>query len=210
MSTEQDTQRVSDAYRDIATETSPAGLDDKIMAMARQEARTRYGLARAWIRPVAWAATIGLSFAFILEMTYFSDDAPTVNAVLPARVDNDAYDEAEPAAPAPASKRTPATVVSAPEIKPSEPPALREAEERASEAAASYADDYSTADVARERATLRFDDTVDHCDTETRNDVDAWYRCVLDLRARGLEDAARAELDALREAFPDFREPASE
>ena len=36
MSTEQDTQRVSETYRDIATETSPASLDDKVMATAER------------------------------------------------------------------------------------------------------------------------------------------------------------------------------
>jgi hypothetical protein len=210
MSTEQDTRRVSETYREIATETSPASLDDKIMALARQEARTRYGLARAWIRPVAWAATIGLSFAFILEMTYFSDGAPPVDSALPARVDSDAGEKTEPAAPEPASKRAPATVVAAPEIKATEPPALREAEERASEAAASYADDYSAAESARSRGSLQFADTADHCDAEARDDVETWYRCVLTLREQGLEEAAQAELGALREAFPDFREPASE
>jgi hypothetical protein len=33
---------------------------------------------------------------------------------------------------------------------------------------------------------------------------------VLALREQGLEDAAAVELDALREAFPDFREPVPE
>ena len=214
MSTEQDTRRVSETYRDIAKETSPARLDDKVMAMARQEARTRYGLARAWIRPVAWAATIGLSFAFILEMTYFSDDAPPIDAVMPASTENDADRGAEPAAQAPALKRAPATLVTAPEIKASAAPALPEAEERAEEradeAAASYSEDIPAEPLRRERASLKLADTVEHCDAEDRKDADTWYRCVLELRDQGLADAARAELDALREAFPDFREPVSE
>ena len=168
MSTEQDTRRVSETYRDIATETSPANLDDKVMAMARQEARTRYGLARAWIRPVAWAATIGLSFAFILEMTYFSDDAPPIDTVMPASTENDADTGAEPASQAPALKRAPAALVTAPEIKASAAPTL-----------------------AILAALLI-------------------VAAVLELRDQGLADAAGAEFDALREAFPDFREPVSE
>ena len=210
MSKEQDTRAVSETYRDIATETSPANLDDKVMAMARQEARTRYGLARAWIRPVAWAATIGLSFAFILEMTYFSDDAPPVDAAAPARIDRDVAKEAEPATQAPAVKRAPAGVVAAPEIKANEMPALREDEERVDEAAASYAADSQAPQLRRERASLQMADTADHCDAEDRKDADSWYRCVLALREQGLEDAAMAEFDALREVFPDFREPVPE
>jgi hypothetical protein len=185
MSTEQDTRRVSDAYRDIAKEASPANLDDKVMAMARQEARTRYGLARAWIRPVAWAATIGLSFAFILEMTYFDDEAPAIDAGMPA-------------------------VVAAPEIKATAAPALREAEERADEAAASFAEDVPAERLSRERASVQQADTVEHCSAEDRKDAASWYRCVLALREQGLEDAARDELDALQDAFPDFREPLPE
>jgi hypothetical protein len=206
MSKEQDTQRVSETYRDIAKETSPANLDDKILAMARQEARTRYGLARAWIRPVAWAATIGLSFAFILEMTYFSDDAPPMDASVPASADGDA---APPAAP-PASKRAPATAVTAPEIKASEMPALREAEERAEQATAGYLEDAPAAELRMERASRQRADTIEHCSAEARKDADTWYRCVLALREQGLEEAAEAELGALREAFPNFREPVPE
>ena len=58
MNREPDVRRVSDAYRDIANEKTPADIDDRIMALARQEARTPYGRARSWVRPVAWAATI--------------------------------------------------------------------------------------------------------------------------------------------------------
>lgn len=210
MNSERDTRHVSETYRDVARETSPAQLDDKILAMARQEARTRYGLARAWVRPVAWAATIGLSFAFILEMTYFSDDAPPVDASLPASVDSDAVDDVEPASQAPAFKRAPAAIMAAPEIKANEMPALREAEERADAAAASYAEDVPASQLRMERTSARLADTVEHCDSEERRDADSWYRCVLALREQGLEEAADAELDALRDAFPDFREPVPE
>lgn len=220
MSSEKDTRRVSETYRGIAKETSPSNLDDRVMAMARDEARTRYGLARAWIRPVAWAATIGLSFAFILEMTYFGDTVPPVDEAvpvpvdeaLPAAVDDDANEagrEAEPAAEAPAFKQTLPSVVAAPEIRARQTPALREAEERA-DAAARYSADSPAEDPRSERASPEFATSADGCDAADRESADGWYRCVLALRAQGLEDAAEAELAALREAFPDFREPVSE
>ena len=41
--------RVSEAYQGLATETTPPELDRKILAMAA--GKSRYGLARAWIRP---------------------------------------------------------------------------------------------------------------------------------------------------------------
>ncbi len=210
MNSERDTRHVSEAYRDVARETSPAQLDDKVMAMARQEARTRYGLARAWIRPVAWAATIGLSFAFILEMTYFSGDAPAVDAGMPARTDIDAGDAADVDAQAPAFKRAPAAVVAAPEIKASEMPALQEAETPAEDATAGYDESLQATPSRSERISRQLTNSVEACDAEARKDALTWYRCVLALREQGLEDAAEAEFNALREAFPDFREPVPE
>jgi hypothetical protein len=71
--------RVSDAYREIAREETPAELDRKVLAMAAAEARAANGFPRTWFRPLAWAATVALSFAFILEISQV-DDAPTPRA----------------------------------------------------------------------------------------------------------------------------------
>jgi len=71
--------RVSDAYREMASEETPAELDRKVLAMAVAEARAANRLPRSWFRPLAWAATIALSFAFVLEMSQV-DDAPTTRA----------------------------------------------------------------------------------------------------------------------------------
>jgi hypothetical protein len=73
MTTDRDQERVSSAYRDLAQESSPAELDRRILDAAGRQGRSRYGIARAWMRPVAWAATIGLSFAILLEVTVFTD-----------------------------------------------------------------------------------------------------------------------------------------
>lgn len=210
MNTEHDTRRVSEVYRDVANETSPTKLDDRILEMARQEARTRYGLARTWIRPVAWAATIGLSFAFVLEMTYFGDQPGEIDAALPASVDSDAGETARPASQAPASKRLPSTVVAAPEISASSVAEPLEAEERIDSTAADIAEKRQASEPRRERMALERAAAADRCDAEQRQSADTWYRCVTALRDRGLEDAAEAELRDLREAFPDFREPVPE
>ena len=71
--------RVSEAYQGLATETTPPELDHKILAMAAQ-ARPRYGLARAWISPVAWAATIGLSLAIVLEISQLQHETRRIDA----------------------------------------------------------------------------------------------------------------------------------
>ena len=83
MTTEQNHNdpRVSEAYHDLATERTPPELDRNVLLMAAAGTRSRYGLARAWVRPVAWAATIGLSLAFVLEMSQLRDVAtPQVDA----------------------------------------------------------------------------------------------------------------------------------
>jgi hypothetical protein len=77
MTTDKDQERVSAAYRDLAKESPPPALDRRILAAASREGRSRYGAVRAWMRPVAWAATIGLSLAILLEITVFSDAPPS-------------------------------------------------------------------------------------------------------------------------------------
>ena len=73
--------RVSEEYRAIAKETTPPELDSKVLSMAANDVRPRVGLARAWFRPLAWAATIGLSLAFVLELSQLDEvNAPVVDA----------------------------------------------------------------------------------------------------------------------------------
>lgn len=129
--------RVSEAYQGLATETTPPELDRKILAMAA--GKSRYGRARAWIRPVAWAATIGLSLAIVLEISqltnrttpeFDADRVETLEEVLildeaPARENGENRLQREPAkrsdAPAPARLSMPAAKQA------SSPPAAGEA-----------------------------------------------------------------------------------
>ena len=60
--------RVTETYRELASEQAPRHLNERVLKMAAHS-RTPYGRARAWMRPAAWAATIGLSFAIVLELT---------------------------------------------------------------------------------------------------------------------------------------------
>ena len=60
---------VSQAYRDLADERTPEHLDRTILRVAAKEARPRYSRFVAWTRPMAWAATVLLSVALVLEVT---------------------------------------------------------------------------------------------------------------------------------------------
>ena len=76
MSDKRDNERVSKAYRDIASERPAAHLDARILQDARAAATPRYAHLRTWTRPLAWAATIGLSLAIVLQVT----EQPVVEA----------------------------------------------------------------------------------------------------------------------------------
>jgi len=88
---------VSATYRQLANETTPASLDEKVLHRAAALPRAGSSLGRAWMKPVAWAATIGLSLAIVLEMTQLPQAPLDIDAVTPP-----APTDARPA-PAPAS-----------------------------------------------------------------------------------------------------------
>ena len=63
---------VSKTYRELHAERTPENLNQRILQMASQDTK-RGGagslLSAGWMKPVAWAATIGLSLAIVLELT---------------------------------------------------------------------------------------------------------------------------------------------
>lgn len=61
--------RLADTYRALAQERVPDHLNNAVLGLAARSPRTAYSRTRAWIRPMAWAATIGLSIAIVLEIT---------------------------------------------------------------------------------------------------------------------------------------------
>jgi hypothetical protein len=195
--------RVSEAYRSSATETTPPELDETILKMAANSAPTRYGLARGWLRPLAWAATIGLSLAFILEISQYQN-VTVLSDPIPEKVEqrvNTGASSAAKALPPRAEKAAPAAMDSAPQrqsFASDGASPVTESEERVRMRAS---ETRLTASPAEKKAL------AEHCDDNARTTAESWYTCVADLKAKGLNDAARKELDALLIEFPDFREP---
>lgn len=222
MTREHDDKRVTAAYRDVATERTPAALDEKVLAMAAVEARTRYGLTRAWIRPVAWAATIGLSFVLVLELSRVGDVADELPRPEPAAVES-ADDLAEREAPAPvrvpaaapagsdaeaqgADRARPETIL---RKRSDTAPMIRQAEEQAR----MQAGEARSATVLADQPAAGFaaaKSEAPACNADERASATAWFACVEALREAGHEDMASRELEALREAFPEFRPPGTE
>ena len=94
-------QRVSDAYREMANERKPQALNDKILRMAARAKPARSLIPRPWMKPVAWAATIGLSLAIVLELTQVPQTPTDFDRVSPASPLE------APVMPAPTSIETP-------------------------------------------------------------------------------------------------------
>jgi hypothetical protein len=89
---------VSETYRDLGVEKAPEHLNQNILRMAAADGkvgRSNSFLSGAWMKPVAWAATIGLSLAIVLELTDVPttvvpmDSAPAVQSASEASVAED-------------------------------------------------------------------------------------------------------------------------
>lgn len=77
--------QVSETYRTLARERVPEHLNARVLSSAAGK-RTRYARARAWMRPAAWAATIGLSLAFVLEFSRLPMTESDYAIALPSEV----------------------------------------------------------------------------------------------------------------------------
>jgi hypothetical protein len=97
---------VAETYRELGVETAPEHLNQGILRMASggaKQAGARNLLFAAWMKPVAWAATIGLSLAIVIEITQVptpavrSDGAPAAASIREeaALHDADKSDKAE-------------------------------------------------------------------------------------------------------------------
>lgn len=79
---------VSAAYRELADERVPASLNESILRDARAHAGRGYSGSMRWLRPMAWAATVGLSLAIVVQLTTLEqptlDGAPATASDLPA------------------------------------------------------------------------------------------------------------------------------
>lgn len=69
--------RLSTAYRELAQEKTPAALDAAVLDAARHSlAAQRLARAPGWIRHLAWAASIGLCLAIVLQVSVVPEPAP--------------------------------------------------------------------------------------------------------------------------------------
>lgn len=72
-----DDSLVSQRYRELAGERVPASLNESILREARAVGGRGYAHSVRWLRPLAWAATVGLCLAVVIELSQAPVPAPS-------------------------------------------------------------------------------------------------------------------------------------
>ncbi|MCJ7590232.1 MAG: hypothetical protein MUO51_02650 [Woeseiaceae bacterium] len=178
---------VSQTYRELGTEEVPEHLNQTILrqaAAAGGRSGARHFSFAAWTKPVAWAATIGLSLAIVLELTQIPavpvqnaapirQEAPTEETVAPSSV---AAHESKlkPLAPAPAAA-----------------------------ANRSFSKMQAAEPTATERTESKVSADASACDVATQESADDWMECIQDLRETGAIELAAREYEAYLLKYPD-------
>jgi hypothetical protein len=213
--------RVSAAYREIADESTPGHLDHTVLNAARAAAKPGWNRAIAWLRPAAWAATIGVCLAIVVEISLLPNEEP-------AAVEDFQQESAPSPAARPAAevnrleKSRPQAVRSQKLLRPQDPqqtaPARPggQADQTGTPADAAFRSGEKAEDPARQptigeirpstvipaAATAPGTTTERYCDDSETGDPNTWLECILRLEREGLHEAARLERDLLAEAFP--------
>lgn len=181
---------VSDAYREIAHERTPGHLDKAVLDAAAKAARPRYSLLTSWTRPAAWAATIMLSVALVLELSQSPvQQAPKMEAQELGVQDTELLQRADEMARARQGQND----------QPAQP--VPQPKERLSAPAASAALSSKSTLADAELAT----DNLGPCDATVTVEPEPWLACIVELEEAGLTDIARGQRQLLAEAFPDFK-----
>lgn len=199
-------ETVSATYRELSREGAPNHLNEKVLQQAAERAlRPRYSRSVMWTRPLAWAATVGLCLAIVLEVTrvptpeiVMTDDANSVLEAEPSSIAEEAQ--------APVRRR---------------PEALKDMKSQLGRSAAKQAAnepirEMVDADTRQQSGAIaalavsanRIDsEATNECPDEIRVDPVTWLACIVDLEESGDTDAALRQRDALEEAFPQFKMP---
>ncbi len=170
-------------YRELAGERTPASLNEAVLARATRSAGRGYAHAIAWMRPMAWAATIGLCLAIVLELA----DVPEPEL----RVDGPQPPSASPGERHQAEGSAAYRVTDAPLL----------------EEAAALANVRSESDGAASRPlaeTSAAGPGEPACSAESTATPETWLECIEALREAGRGAEADEQEARLGAAFPDF------
>jgi hypothetical protein len=181
---------VSARYREIADDGAPASLDRKILDAAEKALRSNGGWRDAWYRPLTLAATVGLAFAFVLELGDLPGDAgPPDELGAPRALAPDAFQDAGRAN----EERFQELQMESQRSMQSAPDSMFPPTDAGSAPA-------TTVDGNQQPASPR-------CTADERRNPTTWWDCIRELEKSGFRQAAEVELQSLLEAFPAFDLP---
>jgi len=198
---ELDDPLVSSAYRESAAERAPDALNSSVMQQAREQVRKGFFRPVVWLRPMAWAATIGLSLAIVIELSTLPQPAFEI-----------------PPMEVPASGTQVLREVEAP-LRPeagSEQPNLPEANLPADLKMKPFGPRARKTITDEGRVTLQDAGSLHKalssvismpCAGDIRDLPESWLECIKSLENDGLVDLAGSQREQLQQAFPDFKLP---
>ena len=78
---------VSRTYRESAAERTPPALDQAVLRKARRQGTSHYSRSVLWLRPMAWAATVGLCLAIVVELANLPQVDPGAMSIPASPID---------------------------------------------------------------------------------------------------------------------------
>jgi len=175
------------AYRELGREKAPEHLNQTILQKAAtadsRNSANRFSVA-SWTKPLAWAATIGLSLAIVMELT----QAPTkLESAAPAsRVISEETATEDVAILSFESKKS-VGASSQPAAAASRPLAKMQP---------------TTEPAAMERAQAEMSDLASECDVTIQEAAEDWMECIRNLRETGATEQADREYEAFLLIYP--------
>jgi len=204
MTTERDKEAidelVSQTYREHSVEQAPERLNQEILSMAAgntsRGSRTNF-LFAAWTKPLAWAATIGISLAVVLELSQVPGSsvdiaAPAAESIREefAQQRTDVLDEARKQASQESGQNQNASLADEVTLQDADVAIIGKQNEFSKLVHPVPAAEKTQSDVERP------------CDAITRESAEDWLRCIEELREAGAVDAANREYEAYFLEYP--------
>lgn len=204
MTTERDKEAidelVSQTYREHSVEQTPERLNQEILSIAADNAkrgsRTNF-LFAAWTKPLAWAATIGISLAVVLELSQVPGSsvdiaAPAAESIREefAQQRTDVLDEARKQASQESGQNQNASLADEVTLQDADVAIIGKQNEFSKLVRPVPAAEETQSDVERP------------CDAITRESAEDWLRCIEELREAGAVDAANREYEAYFLEYP--------
>lgn len=183
---------VSALYSELAAERTPASLNEAVLRQATRTAGRGYARSIAWMRPMAWAATIGLCLAIVIELADVAEPEIGADGLAGAV-------RSKPAVPPEAAAgREPATIGTG-AFHVTDAPLLEEA------AAIARLRGESDGTAVRPLAgSGAVGSGPAACSAEAKAKPETWLDCIRALREAGRDAEAEEQEALLLAAFPDF------